>query len=293
MRAYPTLLPGLVFKRWTRALVGVGNRLAPWFPGLKVELRHADLAFRPEEYIAASLVSACTFFIGVSALAWIFAAAASISPSWLIGLLVGALFGAFVLFQDILLPRAIIGRKVKSIERNLIPALSDMVVQIKSGVPLFDVLVNISNAEYGAVANEFRKAVRRISTGESQLTVIEDLATSNPSQHFRRMLWQLVNALKTGASVSAVFADSINRLGEEQVIQITTYGGQLNGLTMFYMLTSVIAPALLLTASVVVSFFFPITRFWAIMLFVMACMGVLFLQVVFMGILRTRRPNFL
>ena len=60
---------------------------------------------------------------------------------------------------------------VRDIERNLIPALEDMLVQLNSGVPLCSILVNISASDYGELSAEFKKAVKKINAGSPQSDV--------------------------------------------------------------------------------------------------------------------------
>jgi pilus assembly protein TadC len=293
MRLPVTLLPGLALHRITTPLTGVASGLEIAFPFLKLHLRHADIKMSSAEYLAANIVSSAVFGAAVFAIALFVTLTAGLTPPLLISLGAGLIIAVLVWFQNLLVPKALIAKKVSSLERNLIPALSDMLVQLHSGIPLFDILVNIANGDYGAVSTEFKRAVRRISSGESQVSVLEELATGNPSVFFRRLLSQVVNALKTGASISSVLTDGITRLSDEQVIQIQKYGGYLNSLTMFYLMTAVIAPALLMTGAVVLSFFFSVTPFWTAIGFVVIYFMVVFIQVAFLGMLRTRRPNLL
>jgi len=288
-----TLLPGLAFGRVTALFTGAASMIEPLFPSLRLQLKHADVKLSPAQFLAANLVSTIFTLILVLALALPSASALGSQSPMLVASLFAAFIALLVWTQNLAVPKAIIARKVLSIERNLIPALSDMLVQIHSGVPLFDILTNIGNADYGAVSSDFKRAVRRISAGESQAAVLEEMATGNPSIFSRRVTWQLVNALKTGASVSSVLSDAIARLGDEQVVQIQQYGGRLNSLTVFYLMTGVIIPALFMAGTVIVSFFITLNEFWTAISFSVAYLAVLFLQVLFFGLLRARRPNLL
>ena len=213
--------------------------------------------------------------------------------SLLVSLVISLIFSFFAFFQQIIYPKIISGRKIRAIDKNLLAALQDILVQLNSGVSLFQILVNISKSDYGAVSEEFSKAVREINTGRHQLEVLEELATNNPSVYFRRAIWQIVNGMKSGANMSDVIKDVISALSEEQIIQIQKYGSQLNPLAMFYMLVAVILPALGVTFLIIISSFISLSAastkivFWGLYIFV------LFFQIIFMGIIRTKRPNLL
>ena len=115
------------------------------------------------------------------------------------------------------------------------------------------VLVNISSSDYGELSVEFKKAVKRINSGEPEAEVLDDVGRKNPSTFFRRTLWQISSGMKSGADMSVVVKDNIAALNEEQIIQIQSYGNKLNPLIVFYMLMAVIVPALSITFLTIVS----------------------------------------
>ena len=150
-------------------------------------------------------------------------------------------------------PKLIANKRIKKLEVNLLPALQSMLIQLNSGVPLFDILVGISKGDYGEISKEFSTVVKEINTGKPQVDALEDIAVENPSLFFRRAIWQIVNGMKAGSDMSNVIKEIINSLSEEQVLQIQRYGGQLNPLAMFYMLVAVIMPTLGMTFLIVIS----------------------------------------
>src|SRR3989338_10168798 len=104
-------------------------------------------------------------------------------------------------------PKIFVNRKKREIESNLIPALQDMLVQLTSGIPLFSILVNISASDYGALSLEFKKIVRKINAGVSEIDVLEETGEKNPSIFFRRTLWQIINGMRAGSDISVVVRD--------------------------------------------------------------------------------------
>ena len=186
-------------------------------------------------------------------------------------------------------PKIKILRKVRDLESNLIFALRTLLIEIKSGISLFDSIRLIANGNFGTVSREFKRAVEEIETGRFQEDVFEELATNNPSLFFRRALWQLVNGLKAGADVSQVLDALVDTLSKEQSNQVRRYGSSLRLLSLMYMMLGVIVPALGLTFLVVLSSFPQIQiqewMFWAML----AMLGVS--QFMFLGILKNNRPS--
>jgi len=178
-------------------------------------------------------------------------------------------------------------------EKNLIPALGDILVQLNSGVPLFNILVNISSSDYGELSEEFKKAVKKINAGLPQVEVLEELGEKNSSIYFKRTLWQISNGMRAGSDISVVISESIKSLSEEQILQIQNYGNKLNPMIMFYMLSSVILPALAITFLTIISSMVGLTQSITTLLFAALFVFVVIIQTMFIGIIKSIRPSLL
>lgn len=99
--------------------------------------------------------------------------------------------------------------------------------------------------------------------------------------------------MKSGSDVSIVIRQVIASLSEEQLVQIQRYGGQLNPLAMFYMLVTVILPSLGITFLIVISSFVASSEFITKLIFWGLYGFVFFFQIMFIGIIKTRRPTLL
>ncbi len=203
------------------------------------------------------------------------------------------LFTLFVTFSQLAYPKVYNNRRQKEIEKNLIPALQDMLVQLHSGIPLYSILINISASDYGELSKEFSKAVRKINAGLPQVEVLEDIGENNPSLFFRRTLWQISNGMRAGSDIAIVIEDSVKSLNEEQIIQIQTYGNKLNPIIMFYMLISVIIPALSITFLTIISSLVDLPSTMTKLLFIGVFVFVTIIQIMFLGILKSIRPSLL
>tara|TARA_B100000315_G_scaffold158098_1_gene146774 strand:- start:311 stop:895 length:585 start_codon:yes stop_codon:yes gene_type:complete len=188
-------------------------------------------------------------------------------------------------------PKLVASRRIKGIEINLLPALQDMYIQLNSGVPLFNILMNISTSDYGGVSLEFSKAVREINAGRSNLEVFELMAIRNPSILFRRALWQLASGMKEGSDISTLIHEVIQSIADEQVMQIQRYGGQLSPLALFYMLIAVIAPSLGITFIIILSSFIALSELATKAIFYGLLIVTIFFQLMFLGMIKTRRPT--
>lgn len=290
-----SILPMGTLKKVFRLFLGVGEPMTSMFPFLKMDLKRAEIDLEAREYISMCICSNVFFFLFFSIIIMIglflFPAGKIKSLPFVLTGLVFLIF--FMFLQQVNYPKLLTNRRIKNLEKNLLPVLQNIMIQLNSGVSLFDVFVNISRGEYGEISKEFAKAVKEINAGKPQVEALEEMAVVNPSLFFRRALWQLVNGLKAGSDVSVVMGEVINALSEEQVIQIQKYGGQLSPLAMFYMLIAVIIPALGMTFLIVISSFVSVSGFATKLIFWGLYGMVFFFQIMFLGLIRTRRPSLL
>ncbi len=286
-----SFLPPRALKKLSRPFFWLGSRIGNTFKDLSLYLDQANIPLNPTEYVSMCIVS--NIFLFVTFAIFLSLILAKLGVNVLTG--IGILFIAcvFILSQQLMYPRLQAKKRIKDIERNLLPALQNMVVQLNSGVPLFNVIAIVSDSDYGGVSEQFKIAVRKINAGEQQIVVLEDLAKHNPSTHFRRTLWQIINGMKTGSDMADVIKLSIDTLSEEQLIQIQKYGSQLNPLAMFYMIIAVIIPALSITFIIIMSSFLSLDSGTTKLIFWGLLAVVFFFQFMFLGMLKMRRPNLL
>ncbi len=258
---------------------------------LQYNLDNCDTQITREEYLNVVLTSFSLFFIVLTVILTTLLALLSVKLFFVWGPLIALLFALFVFYSQLVYPKIYSVRKQRDIERNLIAACEDMLVQLNSGIPLFSILVNISSSNYGALSNEFKKAVRRINAGLPEEEVLEELGEQNSSIFFRRTLWQISNGMKAGSDISIVIKDGIKSLEEEQIIQIQNYGNKLNPLIMFYMLISIIMPALAITFLTVIASLINLSKFTAILLYLGLFVFVILVQIMFLGIIKSSRPT--
>lgn len=284
-----SFLPPSILRRFSRFFYFVGGKVAPKIPDLKISLEQWGMKVKPSEYVSMCFTASIFNFIILSILFFFLLPLFDANP--FIGILVALLLFLFGFIQQLMYPKLKASKRVRDLERNLIPALQNLVIQLESGVPLFNAIATISDSNYGEVSHQFKLAVRRINAGRQQINVLEDLARDNPSLHFRRTLWQISNGLKTGSNMSSVIRLSIDNLSEEQLIQIQKYGSQLNPLAMFYMMVAVIIPSLGVTFVLVLTSFTNLSSDITKMIFWGLFAVTFFFQLMFIGVLKARRPN--
>ena len=281
-------------------LRGIGEKVEKMFPFLEKDLDMANIGIKAKDCSAIIVFTFIFYFFIFSVLItamlskFIFSftkIGTLLLPHYLfVGVLVG--FGVAMLFgvQLLAYPKIMIKKRIRAIDSNLVFALRAMLVQIKSGVSLFNALSMISNANrFGELSVELKKAVDKITTGTSEEIALREVATNNPSNYLRKAIWQITNGLKAGADISDILSESVSSIVREQQIGVQKYGSSLRILSLMYLMIGVIIPALGITFLIVIGSFPKIEiseiLFWALL------GGLILAEFMFMGIMKSKRPN--
>ena len=284
-------LPLPVLKSFSQRLLGIGDTISGIFPALRLELKQAEIPLTEKEYGAIIFILAMFYFIMIALISALLLSRLYPAYLYIAPPIFGVLAAVMIIVQLGAYPHIAVQKKVRDLERNLIFAMRIILIQLKSGIGLFDALSLIARQDYGRVSTEVRKAVDEISSGTLEERALQKLATNDPSPFFRKSLWQLVNGMKSGTDVVQVIDDLVDSLTKEQGLQIRRYGGVLRLFSLMYMMLGVIVPALGITFLIILGSFPQIQIselfFWMLLLFLMVG------QFMFVGMVKSKRPNLL
>lgn len=276
-------------KKFTNVFIWIADDLAKFFPALQSKLKQAGIEIKAREYISLALFSSFFWFCFMLFLFSSLFLAIKVPKPFLYSFLISLVF-LFLPFNYILLyPNLLIIKKNRDINRNLLFVVKHLLIQIKSGIPLYDALVSVARSGYGVISKEFEVCTKEIATGKDQIEALESMVLKNPNLNFRRVIWQIINALRAGADIGATLESIAKTLAQEQRVQIRKYGSQLSPLALMYLMISVILPTLGTTFLIVFATFSgaQIPPFLFILI-----LGLLVLfQFAFIGMIKSRRPS--
>jgi len=282
-----------ILKKRTKFLLNFSRAASKKSKGLEKYLKDADADLNKEEYFAICLY---TFIISFAIFLVIFTSILGvlrIKMFYFLGLGGALLFSLFIFFSQYNYPRIYVNKEGRLLDRDLLPALQDILVQLNSGVPLFNIMANISESNYGEVSLKFKKIVNEINAGIPQIDALEKVSKRTSSIFFRRTLWQISNGMRAGSNMEIVIKESIENLNNEKILQIQSYGSRLNPLVVFYMLMAVILPALSITFLTIISSMMGLERGMTMLLFFALFVMIIFIQIMFLGLIKSRRPSLL
>jgi pilus assembly protein TadC len=206
------------------------------------------------------------------------------------GLIVSGIIGVAAFIYVLLIPNLKISRTRRGVDKNLEYMLKDMQIQLTAGIPLFDIFVNVGSGGYGECSVVCNNVVQEVQGGKSIVNVLDEFGMLSASEYMRRVFWQIVNALKTGSNVGISLKMISNEIKEEKENRITAYSQELSLWSLIYMIAVIVLPSMGVTLILILSSFLGgamITEmvFWVILLVE------IFIQIIFISVIRSKRPD--
>ncbi len=275
-------------ERYIRPLLPAADKAKKLVPNINRDLTRARMDVDPDVFLATAILRG--FQIGGSlSLAIMLFGIVEGNQGIILGSIFGfPLIGAFGFFSFANYPK-IKGKKIsRKLERDLPYALRHMLIEVRSGISLYEAMVSVSE-DYGEASKEFNKIVKDINGGKPQVEALEDSIVRNPSTQYRRAMWQMINALKSGTDVSNTLETLVESMVKQQKLEVKRYGKELNPYVLVYLMVAVIVPSLGVTFLIVLSTFTGVglNQFT----FFQILGGLILFQVFFLNFVKSKRPE--
>ena len=261
------------------------QRIARASPGLKHKLKQAGMPYKPDEFVKRTFLSA--FYATTGIVVSVFLILAKFDVLKGILFIFPPIIFLVLFFYLLKLPDVRIGRKEKEISKEIVFAGRHLVIEIESGVPLYNAMINLSK-NYEIIGGYFKEITDKVDLGTSMEDALNEAVEFIPSKDFRRILWQIINSLKTGSEISKSLSTVLEQIVREQAIEISQYGRKLNPLAMFYMIIAVILPSLGITVLIILSSFIKFELNLTILIVIAFLLA--FVQFMFLAIIKISRP---
>ncbi|MFH1424685.1 MAG: type II secretion system F family protein [archaeon] len=277
-------------KQKAKRFRGIATKLLLKFPNLSSNLIQGRIDIKAEEYLAITIYSTIFWFVLSSLLmvGTILAGGESLLASIDIIFMVSIPLTVMCFFYLLAFPLVQAKRRMKFLERDLLFAIRHILIEVRSGVTLFNGIASVAKGGYGTVSDEFRSVIKDVNVGMPEEQALEKAAFENPSLPLRKVIWQISNALKAGSDIGETLKSLVKDLEKEQMLTIKKYGQEMNPWTMMYMMGGIIMPSLGITFLIVMSAFMGVgagaSVFYLILIFI------LFFQVFYLSFMKTKRP---
>lgn len=285
------LIPMSLAEKMEPRFRGLAMRLGSLYPGLRYDLTNAGLAVEPDTYAFASGLSALIWgFMGLLFAVLAVKVRAVSGPLMIIGPVLGLLITWLLFFfLHLYYPRLLARSVAAKIDRGLLFATRDMLIQVSSGIPLFQVLANVADGDYGQMSAEMKKAVNEVRSGASLSSALENMALRSQSKYLKKTVWQLITAMRSGANLTSALKGIIKLLVDAQMRSVKAYNAELNFIVLIYLMVAAVLPTVGTTVLVIFSVFGVLGVTPEI--YTMLVLGGMAMQCMIIGYVYMRRPR--
>ena len=259
------------------------------YPSIVRTMRMAHLNKSPEEFVSNSVRTALYSAVGASALPF-FLFSGSLGVFRTVLLMMGTFLVAWPMFIFFFLqsPKSKIRKREKEIESEILFAGRYLMLKLETGYALINTFEDASRSS-GVSAKYFKEIMNDIDSGTPLETALDNAVEFNSSAKFKKILWSIRAAVKTGTDPTNFLKQVLKVISDEQSIEIQKYGKKLNSISLFYLIVACVIPSLGLTLSVILISFVGLGDIKNLYLYmVLVFLGVV--QIVFLMIVRSIRP---
>ena len=215
------------------------EQLASWLPRLPHDLRMARIEQMPASYLKNSLFISLLMSFSLGILILILA----IALDFTVIIPLAVFLFSFIITSYIALAKpAYLARETEhAVESEIVSAVRFLILELKTEQSLYSAIVNTSK-NFSLIGIYFDEIIDKVKMGKTLEESITEAAELCPSTHLRNIYWQLLNSLQTGADITEALHVQLGDIIESQNIKVQEYGRELNALSLFYMMVSIIIP---------------------------------------------------
>ncbi|MFC1753257.1 type II secretion system F family protein [Thermoproteota archaeon] len=253
-------------------------------PELRMRLLQAGIPGSPEDFVKKTTTTAFYMTTAMLIIAFML-----FSKTKLVKMIIPFAPVVFVVLflYFIKLPEIRILKREREINQEIVYAGRFMIIELQSGVPLYQTFRHIVD-NYDHIGKYFAELVQEVDLGTPIEEALHKAIELTPSRNFRKLLWQILNSMMTGADIATSLTSVIDQIVKHQEIELKEYGRKLNPLAMFFMILAVILPSIGITLLVIfVSF---IGMKLDLFFFVILALGLGLMQFLFFTIIKKARP---
>lgn len=133
-----------------------------------------------------------------------------------------------------------------NISREIPFALRQMVIELKSGKGLNDVLLSISESDYGILSTEFLRVINEVKYGMYIEDSLTNMSKRVNSQSLNRLIYQIITSKKLGSNLSKALSIIAEDTAFDMRIKLKNYSQKLNAFIMIYTFLVILIPVVFL-----------------------------------------------
>lgn len=222
-------------------------RMKGYFTGLEEDLYKARMRIPVERYVALMLGVGIIVGIGGLLLSWLFL-------GFPIAILVGLMSFMIALLLARRRPILKVQSRVNEVNQTIPYALRHISTQLSSGIGLSETMTSVSQADYGALSEEFERVLRDMRAGASTAEALNRMTERVDSESLNRAVRQIQRTMRTGGNLSETLSVLADETAFDMRMKLRDYTQSLNMMGMIYMFASAVVPALFIVLLIVMQF---------------------------------------
>jgi len=256
-RVFLQLIPPFLTKPLLKPMRGFGNFLLRFTKTFEKDLKRIDFSIGADDYLSTAFLNygLIASILGLGIFQLTILQEKTFAQSLTIGCAVFALVIFLFMFIGLNHPKSILAERAIYVDKYLLYSLRDLSLQISSGGTIYDSLLKTAIAPYGEASTEFKRLVSRMYVGIPMQKVLRSSLNSTKSDFLRKVYWQLISSLESGADLRGGLLSIISELDERQKAHIQNYARELSLWSLLYMMFAVAVPTIGLTMMVILSAF--------------------------------------
>jgi pilus assembly protein TadC len=261
------------------------KKLANKIPELNLKLQQAGMGVTPIEFVRKTCFSA--FYLTTGIIIALALLLSKVGTGFIVAIFVFPVLFLMMFFYFIKFPDVKILKIQREIDKEIVYAGRYLIIELESGIPVYDAFKHVSR-NYPVIGKYFKNIIDDIDLGTTIDDALNRAVELTPSHNFRRVLWQIINSMTTGADIATSLNSVMEQIVREQRIELSEYGRKLNPLAMFYMIIAVILPSIGITMFVILISFMSIKLTLSTLIMIACFMG--FIQFLFYTVVKSSRP---
>ncbi|MFH1409552.1 MAG: type II secretion system F family protein [Nanoarchaeota archaeon] len=263
------------------------RRIAQSIPDLKFKLAQAGLPYSEEVFVKRTFKTSVFGVVGLSLFVFPMITEVAQLPFTPVMLLIPFFLVGILFVYMLRYPDSVIMKRQRGISKEIIFAGRFLIIELESGMTIYDAFKNIGK-NYPSVGRYFQDVVDKVDLGTDIEVAINESVELTPSADLRKVMWQVLNSLRTGSDVTLALNSVLDQIAREQDILVKEYGRKLNPLAMFYMIIAIIVPSLGMTMFMIMATFMGLDVTLPLLLIAVFLIG--FVQFMFLAIIKSSRP---
>ena len=208
-------------------------------PSLGMHLKVARIEDTPQSYLRKSTIASLVGALSVALVLLIASLGAGLH--WVVAPIAFIALFPFLLYTFINKPHFNTLNARKKVESEIVSCIRFLILELKSERSLYNAIANAAD-NFPLIGIYLDEIIDKVKMGKTLEQSLQEAVETSPSDNLRNLYWQLLNSLQTGSDITESLKVQLEDVIEAQKIRIEEYGRELNALSLFYMMISIIIP---------------------------------------------------